>query len=125
MMTKHQGLSTMMCSNILNLPDPTQSGDDTVNTEVSSRNDLQGTELGLLEEIDILEHIQSYSGKKYSCDQCNFNSSYQQSLIQHKNAKHLGIKYVCDQSNSSTKYKTNLIRHKKTNHGESRYTCNK
>ena len=63
MMTKHQGLSTMMCSNILNLPDPTQSGNDTVTTNVSSRNDLQGTELGWLEEIDFLEHIQSYSGK--------------------------------------------------------------
>ena len=62
-MTEHQVLSTMMCSNILNLPDPTQSENDTVTTNVSSRNDLQGTELGWLEEIDFLENIHSYSGK--------------------------------------------------------------
>ena len=123
MMTKHQGLSTMMCSNILNLPDPTQSGDDTVNTDVSSRNDLQGTELGLLEEIDFLEHIQSYSGKMYSCGQCNFNSSYQHCLIRHKKSKHEGVVYCCDQCDFITPHSSNLKVHKKAKHLGIKYVC--
>ena len=116
MMTIHQVLSSMMCSNILNLPNPTQCENDTVTSNVSSQNDLQGTELGWLEEIIFLEHIQPYNGKMYSCNQCDFNSSYQHCLIWHKKSKHEGVVYCCDQCDFITPHSSNLKVHKRAKH---------
>ena len=40
-------------------------------------------------------------GFKYSCDECDFKTSIQQSLIPHQKAKHKGVIYFCKQCNST------------------------
>ena len=53
--------------------DSRQSMDDNVNTDPKhNEHDTVSTDV-----IDLLDHIQSYKGKQYKCDMCEFNSSYQ------------------------------------------------
>ena len=56
MKSKQNLLNTVMSSNIKKLPDPTQRESIAITTNVRTRNDLQGIELGVFEEIDFLEY---------------------------------------------------------------------
>ena len=149
--SKHQGLSTVKCDNMKNLPDLMENEKISVTNDVNTRNDFQGTELGVLEDIDYLEHIQSYSGEMYSCDQCDFNTGTTKLLYRHKRMKHedasfecdecdhigsqqchvsyhkkgipQGGTYICDKCDFSTNFRGNLNIHKKRKHEGVTYNC--
>ena len=119
--SNHQGLGKVVNSDIKRICDQTQREDIIHDSNID--NEIQDTELGVFGEIDFLEHIQSYSGKMYSCGQCNFNSSYQHCLIRHKKSKHEGVVYCCDQCDFITPHSSNLKVHKKAKHLGIKYVC--
>ena len=123
MKPKHEGLDTVMPSDIINLPDQTQRENISVTNDESTRNEIQGIEHGLFEEIDFLEHVQSYSGEMYSCDKCDFNTSTTKTLYRHKRTKHEEASFNCDECDYIGSQQGNLTQHKKSKHEGVKYSC--
>ena len=114
--SEHLGLGTVMTSNIIKVPGQTQVEDISVTDNVSTSNEIQVTENGMFEEIDILEHVQSYSGKMYSCDQYDFSTSTIITLYLHKRKQYEDSRYICDQCDYTTNHMYYLNQCKQIKH---------
>ena len=73
---------------------------------------------------DIEDQKKALEGK-YSCRQCNYQTSFKGDLPRHKRAVHQGVKYSCRQCNYQATYKGDLSRHKRAVHEEVKYSCRK
>ena len=111
---KHQGMSKYVICDITKISDQTQIENMTNDSDIITKS--KDTENGVFEVIDFLEHIQSYNGKMYSCNHCDFSSSQLRYLKVHKESKHEGVRYRCDQCDFSASYLRNLKEHKKSKH---------
>ena len=64
------------------------------------------------------------SGKKYPCNQCDYQASYMHHLKQHIQSTHEGIKYPCNQCDYQATQKGDLQRHIQSQHEGIKYPCN-
>ena len=61
----------------------------------------------------------------FSCDQCEFSSTYSANLSRHIKAKHEGRRYSCDQCKCNFSQSSSLKRHFELKHEDIRYPCDR
>ena len=61
----------------------------------------------------------------FSCDQCEFASTYSANLSRHIKAKHEGRRYSCDQCKCNFSQSSSLKRHFELKHEDIRYPCDR
>ena len=59
----------------------------------------------------------------YSCDQCDYKTTWKGSLKRHIDAIHGDVRYTCNQCDYKATQKGNLKRHIDSVHGDVIYTC--
>ena len=62
-------------------------------------------------------------GFKLSCNQCEYQTTWQSNLKAHQESKHEGVRYSCNQCEYKATAQSNLKAHKKSKHGYVRYSC--
>ena len=60
---------------------------------------------------------------KYSCRQCNYQTTYKGDLARHKKAVHEEVKFSCSQCNYQAIAKGSLAQHKRAVHKGAKYSC--
>ena len=57
-----------------------------------------------------------HQGRKYSCELCGFQATYQSSVTSHHQSVHQGLKYPCHLCDYQATQKSNIKRHIQTKH---------
>ena len=57
-------------------------------------------------------------GKKYQCEDCDYQAAHKSSLATHKTSVHTGKKYPCEECDYQAKQKGNLTAHQNAFHME-------
>ena len=73
------------------------------------------------QKIKAISNYNQRREKTYSCDQCDFKSAWQSSLVKHKEGMHEGLIFPCDKCNYTANRKSNLRYHKKSEHVPIKY----
>ena len=69
-------------------------------------------------------HIQSeHEGMMYVCNQCDYQANYKGTLNRHIKYKHEGVKYACDQCQYQSPQQSHLTDHIRSKHEGVRYAC--
>ena len=55
-------------------------------------------------------------GKKYQCEDCDYQAAHKSSLITHKKSVHVGKKYPCEDCDYQAAHKNNLTTHQTAVH---------
>ena len=73
----------------------------------------------------LIQHIKNiHEDVKYSCSQCDQKFSDQSNVNRHIKSKHEGVKYACSHCNYEATLKSSLTIHIKSKHEGVKYACN-
>ena len=101
----------------VNLLDAEDFDFDTVVKEKNSKSDSDDSTVE-----QFTRHIRN-AGVKYTCNQCDYQTTLQKTIRFHIQSKHEGMMYVCNQCDYQANYKGDLNRHIKSKHEGVRYAC--
>ena len=62
--------------------------------------------------------------RKFSCDQCDYQTNHSTHLKRHQLGKHDGVKYSCNQCDRQFVRKDSLKEHQSSKHEGKVYSCN-